>query len=52
MARAKKAKRRASDPPAPYRRIRTPTPPPQQVERDRRPELTREQARREIEDGR
>ncbi len=52
MARANKAERRASDPLAAYRRIREPMPPRQQVERDRRPELTRAQARREIEDAR
>jgi hypothetical protein len=52
MARAKHAERRASDPLAAYRWIRTPRPRPQQVVRDRRPDLTREQARREIEDAR
>jgi hypothetical protein len=52
MARAKKAERRAPDPLAASRRIRTPRPRPRQVVRDRRPDLTREQARSEIEDAR
>ena len=52
MARAKKRKRHADDPLEAYRRIRKPMPPPQKVEKDRRPELDREQARRDIEDER
>jgi hypothetical protein len=52
MPRAKKARRRADDPLAAYRRIRKPMPPPQKVEKDRRDELERERARREIEDER
>jgi hypothetical protein len=52
MARAKRTKRRADDPLEAYRRIRKPMPPPQKVEKDRRPELEHEQARREIEDER
>jgi hypothetical protein len=51
MARAKKTKRRA-DPLEAYRRIRKPMPPPQKVEKDRRPELEDRQARRDIEDER
>lgn len=52
MARSKKARRRGDDPLEAYRRIRKTMPPPQKVERDRRAELEREQARREIEDQR
>ena len=52
MARAKKQKRRANDPLAAYRRIRKPMPPPQKMEKDRRDELEREQARRDVEDER
>ena len=52
MARAKKAKRREHDPLEAYRRIRKPMPPPQKVEHDRRAELDRERARREIEEER
>ena len=52
MARAKKTKRRADDPLEAYRRIRKPMPPPQKVEKDRRPELEDRQARRDIADQR
>ena len=36
---------------APYRRVRTPMPPPQKAIPDRRRELEEEQARRELEEG-
>jgi hypothetical protein len=52
MARAKKTKRRADDPLEAYRRIRKPMPPPQKVEKDRRPELEDQHARRDIEEER
>ena len=52
MARAKKSKRRADDPLAADRRIRKPMPPPQKIEKDRRAELERDQARRDVEEGR
>jgi hypothetical protein len=48
----KKRSKREADPLAPYRRIRKPIPPPQQVIRDRRRELQEEESLREIEEGR
>jgi hypothetical protein len=52
VAERKKRSRRHGDPLAPYRRIRTPMPPPQKVEADRRRALEEEEARREIEEQR
>jgi hypothetical protein len=48
--RKKRSKPREEDRLAPYRRIRTPMPPPQQVMRDRRREVQEEQARRDMEE--
>lgn len=51
MADAKKKRsKRDDDPLAPYRRIRTPMPPPEVIP-DRRRELEDELARREIDEG-
>jgi hypothetical protein len=42
--------KRAPDPLEPYRKLRTPMPPPQKVVPDKRRELEQERARREIEE--
>jgi hypothetical protein len=52
VAERKKRSKRDADPLAPYRRIRKPMPPPQQVIRDRRRELQDEESRLEIEEDR
>jgi hypothetical protein len=46
----RKKRERERDPLAPYRRVRTPMPPPQRAIPDRRRELEDERARSEIED--
>jgi hypothetical protein len=52
VARAKKKKlKRDDDPLAPYRKLRTPMPPPEKVIPDRRRELEDEQALREIDEA-
>ena len=51
MARAKKKRPKPDgDPLAPYRKLRTPMPPPEKVIPDRRRELEDEQALREIDE--
>lgn len=52
VARAKKKKKpkREEDPLAPYRKLRTPMPPPEKVIPDRRRELEDEQALRELDE--
>lgn len=51
MARAKKKRPKPNDDPlAPYRKLRTPMPPPEKVIPDRRRELEDEQALREIDE--
>jgi hypothetical protein len=52
VAERKKRSKRDADPLAPYRRIRTPMPPPQKAIRDRRRELQDEASRHEIEEER
>jgi len=48
----RKKREREHDPLDPYRRIRTPMPPPQRAIPDRRRELEEERARREAEEER
>ena len=48
----KKKREREHDPLAPYRRMRTPMPPPEKVIPDKRRELEEEHARREAEEER
>jgi hypothetical protein len=50
VASRKKRPKREDDLLAPYRKLRTPMPPPERVIRDRRRELDEEQARREMEE--
>lgn len=52
MAGKRKRSKREADPLAAYRRIRSPMPPPQKIQRDRRRELEDERTRREVEDER
>ena len=52
MTSRKKKREREDDPLAPYRRIRTPMPPPGKVIPDKRRELEEEHARREAEEER
>jgi hypothetical protein len=47
----KKRSKREHDPLAPYRRIRKPMPPPEQVIGDKRRKLEEEEARREIDES-